>query len=83
MGVLHALAQTHQFVLAKILFFHTGSSGATFEAGIAYLTRDWAEMARRSHAALDQDRAGWHHVWDTFHQQHLKALNVDLFDPSP
>ena len=25
------------------------------EAGIAYLTRDWAEMARRSHAALDQD----------------------------
>lgn len=25
------------------------------QAGIAYLTRDWAEMARRSHAALDQD----------------------------
>ena len=24
------------------------------KAGIAYLTRDWAEMARRSHAALDQ-----------------------------
>ena len=24
------------------------------EAGIAYLTRDWAEMARRSQAALDQ-----------------------------
>ena len=28
--------------------------GFTTEAGIAYLTRDWAEMARRSHAALDQ-----------------------------
>ena len=26
------------------------------EAGIAYLTRDWAEMARRSQAALDQAR---------------------------
>lgn len=31
---------------------------ADVTAGIAYLTRDWAEMARRSHAALDQEFCG-------------------------
>ncbi|CAE8586556.1 unnamed protein product [Polarella glacialis] len=34
------------------------SDQADVTAGIAYLTRDWAEMARRSLAALDQELCG-------------------------
>ncbi|CAJ1379285.1 unnamed protein product [Effrenium voratum] len=44
---------------------------ADVTAGIAYLTRDWAEMARRSHAALDQEFCG---SWRTSLQELASKL---------